>query len=344
MNDSVHVKEMTEKGEWEAFLLAQDRASFLQSWNSKIMSEKLGHRGLALGVYAGNALAGICLIEEVRAKRGNYLSAAYGPVFKEWRTEYLQALTDFLTAYGKKNNFHFLRFSPFVEDNAEMREHFAACGFKTAPIHLLAETLWLLDVRQSEEDLLKGMRKTTRNLVRRAIKEQVVVDAAQDAQSVETFIQLHKETEARHQFVAYNPALFREQVAAFAPDNQVMVLKASHQNALIASAIVMYYGTSGAYHHGASIPSKIPAAYLLQWSAIKEAKNRGCAYYNFWGITESDDKKHPFYGLSLFKKGFGGQVMHLLPCQDLALSPRYRLTFAVETIRRIRRGFGWKRA
>lgn len=332
-----------EKGEWETFLLAQPMPSFLQSWNTKTMNERLGHKALALGMYDQGVLVGVCLIDAVRAKRGNYLYAAYGPVLTEWKAEYIQALVEYLSAYAKKGSFHFLRFAPFVEDSQKIRELFASCGFKTSPIHVLAETVWLLDIRPSEDDLMKGMRKTTRNLVRRAVKEQVKVQFSSDPQALEQFIAMHKETEARHQFVAYSTNLFREQVAAFAGDNQVSVIRASHQDTLIASAIIMYYGSSAAYHHGASIHSKIPAAYLLQWEAIKEAKKRGESHYNFWGIAESEDKKHPFYGLSLFKKGFGGHVMRLLPSQDLPLSPRYGLTYIIESIRRIRRGFGLKR-
>lgn len=338
------IKEITQKGEWEGFLLQQPVPPFLQSWNNDQILQHIGHKTQKLGVYEDDTLVGVCLIEEVRAKRGSYLYAPYGPVLREWRKDPLEALVTYLRKLGSEQGFHFLRFAPFVRNTPEMKELFAQAGFRISPIHMLAETLWMLDIRPSEEDLMKGMRKTTRNLVRRAIKEQVTIDSDTSSEAVEKFIKLHKETEARHQFVAYDESLFREQVRAFADDNQVRVLTASHQNQVLAAAIIMYYGATASYHHGASVPSKIPAAYLLQWEAIREAKARGCTQYNFWGITESSDKKHPFYGLSLFKKGFGGEVLHLLPCQDLPLSPRYALTYGIESVRRVRRGFGLKRA
>lgn len=344
MNSVLHVQVVAEKGEWEAFLLAQPSPSFLQSWNSKTMTETLGHPCLPLGLYEQGTLIGICLVEEVRAKRGNYLAVPYGPVLKEWRKEYLQAFTAHLRAYASEHGFDFLRFASFIEDSQRHRDIFASCGFQISPIHLLAETLWVLDIGPDEGTLLKNMRKTTRNLVRRAIKDQVTITFGTDASDVDQFIALHKETEARHQFVAYSADLFKAQVEAFSPDHQVSVLRADHQEQTLAAAIIMYYGDMASYHHGASLQSKVPAAYLVQWEAILEAKRRGCTTYNFWGITESEDKKHPFYGLSYFKKGFGGRVVHLLPCQDLPLTSRYTMTRIIETIRRIRRGFGLKRA
>jgi len=78
----------------------------------------------------------------------------------------------------------------------------------------------------------------------------------------------------------------------------------------------------------------------LQWEAIKEAKQRGCERYNFWGIADekSKIKKHPWWGLSLFKMGFGGYRKEYVKTQDLPLSPSYWLTFIFEKIRKIKRG------
>ena len=75
----------------------------------------------------------------------------------------------------------------------------------------------------------------------------------------------------------------------------------------------------------------------MQWDAISEARYRGAAVYNFWGIAETDDK-HPWSGLTLFKKGFGGFSKEYLRAQDLPLTKKYWLTFLVEKIRKSRRG------
>jgi len=70
----------------------------------------------------------------------------------------------------------------------------------------------------------------------------------------------------------------------------------------------------------------VPAAYLLQWEAIREVKSRGCKLYNFWGISD-ERRNHPWAGLTLFKKGFGGFSKEYLLAQDLPLRPFYWLSF-----------------
>jgi lipid II:glycine glycyltransferase (peptidoglycan interpeptide bridge formation enzyme) len=125
----------------------------------------------------------------------------------------------------------------------------------------------------------------------------------------------------------------------------------------------MHCGKETSYHHGASSSahSKIPASYLLQWRAICDAKRRGDRVYNFWGIApqeprdtsheiregentrssklEARSSKHPFSGVTLFKTGFGGEVMNLAHCMDVPLSSRYYLTRGIEMVRKWHRGF-----
>ena len=103
--------------------------------------------------------------------------------------------------------------------------------------------------------------------------------------------------------------------------------------------MIIYWQGIGFYHQGASLSkySKIPVSYLLQWTAVKEAKKRNCSIYNFWGIAPEDKKNHPWSGLSLFKKGFSGYKKLYVKTQDFPITKKYYLTFIFEKIRKIRR-------
>lgn len=105
----------------------------------------------------------------------------------------------------------------------------------------------------------------------------------------------------------------------------------------LASALILFTKSSAFYHQGASIHTKYPAPYLMQWEAIREAKKQGCQLYNFWGIAPDENKDHPWLGLTMFKKGFGGNQIDYLPTYDLIISPKYYLTFCYEKLLR------WKR-
>ena len=74
------------------------------------------------------------------------------------------------------------------------------------------------------------------------------------------------------------------------------------------------------------------------WEAIKEAKKRGCQYYNFWGIHQPGRTPKSWDGLTLFKQGFGGDQVNYLTTQDLILSPKYFLTYWYEKYLNWRRG------
>lgn len=249
----------------------------------------------------------------------------------------------YLTKWGKEHKFDFIRISPYWERTPEALEMLKQAGFRISPIHMLSELVWKLDLDQDEQDLLKQMRKTTRNLIRRAEKDGVKINTSTEVEALDHFLALMKETHKRHSFIAYPDELYREQVKQFRNDDQVLVFNGEHDGKTLASAIIMYYGNAGSYHHGASIPSKIPVAHFLQWQAILEAKRRGCKEYSFWGVIDTDNKKHPFYGITTFKKGFGGDARYLVPAHDKPLSGRYFITYLIESMRRVRRGFGWRR-
>jgi lipid II:glycine glycyltransferase (peptidoglycan interpeptide bridge formation enzyme) len=105
----------------------------------------------------------------------------------------------------------------------------------------------------------------------------------------------------------------------------------------LAQAFVIFYGKEAVYHYGASTDEgrHYPGAYLIQWEAIKEAKKRGMTRYNFWGVAPENNANHRFSGLSLFKRGFGGEDFEYLHAQDLIINyPRYLVNYLVEFLRK----------
>ena len=70
--------------------------------------------------------------------------------------------------------------------------------------------------------------------------------------------------------------------------------------------------------------------------AMRDARKRGITRYNFWGIVDEDNTKHRFYGVSVFKRGFGVQELKYLPAHDLIINkPAYYLkTYLIESLRR----------
>lgn len=356
----IFCQEIQDKQLWDGFVISQPKHTFLHSWSWGEFNEAMGDRVWRIGIYDGDNLAGVCLVIKVHAKRGNFLFVPQGPVLAsgekifnfsfdpELRTEgqfsIFKHLTEKLKKIAKQEKVSFIRISPLLEDTEENKKLFKGLGFRPAPIHMHAETTWTLDLSPSENELLMGMRKTTRNLIRRAMKEGVQVTIGSSERDVEIFNTLYQETVKKHNFTPFSLTFLNNQVRIMTETEMAgqktpcQVFTAYHQGKPLASAIVVFYGNSAFYHHGASVPSKIPAPYLLQWEAIREARRRGHRFYNFWGIVkENTPENHPWQGITLFKKGFGGFQTNYMHAQDLALSPLYWFNWLVETVRRQKR-------
>ncbi len=332
---------------WDAFLASREWRPFLQGWTMGEVYRDIGQEPIRLLAEDGGNVVGVCLAIHVPARRGKHLAIQYGPVGDGPATHALLAAA---SDEARRRGCTFVRVSPFVPASEPWT---AGARSTLSPLHLLAEHVWFLRLEgATEEALLAGMRKTTRNLVRRAEKDGVTVRASADpTKDVEEFIRLHDETRKRHKFTPYTNAFFRAQVKRFAPRNECTVYLAEFQGQVIAASVHMHAFGETSYHHGASdsAHAKVPASYLVQWTAIRDALKRGDRVYNFWGIapmaTGPDgeraiaDKKHPFAGVTLFKTGFGGELLDLRHCTDLPLGSGYILTRWFEILRKWKRGF-----
>lgn len=336
------VKEV-EPHAWDAFLLTQPYTLFTQSSAYARFYRSLGEQTWMFGVYKGEQLIGGALVVSTHAKRGNFLYLPYGPVFSPQHKLAFSVFVEHLKAFGKKEGYQFIRVSPFIEDTPDIRLQFKDAGFHTAPMHILAERTWLLDIRPSEEELLRHMNKNHRNLIRRCEREGVRVVMRTDVEAVKLLHTLLGNTAERHKFIPFSESYIEKEFAAMIEKGEAVVfLGYLPDGRLDAAAIIMFHGTMAAYRHSASLnlDKHLPTSYLIQWKVIEEAKRRGLIWYNFWGIApEGATPHHPFYGITHFKKGFGGELRELLHCQDIALSWQYSLNWIVETARRLYRGF-----
>ena len=345
----MEVKEINNKEIWENFLSECKEKTFLNSWNWGEFQRKEGNKIWRLGAYDNEQIVGGTLIIKVEARRGTFLFVPHGPSAREQgrgnRKQILEVLLEELKKIVKEEGASFIRVASIWERNEENVRIFREIGFKEAPIHMHPEVTWEMDIKPSEENLLMDMRKTTRYLIRQGLKDQdLTIIQSKKIEDVEVFNRLYQATVNRHHFVPFSLDCLKNEFETFLPDNQILTFLARYKDEVIASAIMVFWQKIGFYHHGASSLKypKVPASYLLQWEAIKEAKKRGCEFYNFWGIADKseeskDFKKHPWAGLTLFKKGFGGYKKEYVKTQDLILSQKYWLNYIIEKLRKIKR-------
>ncbi|MEX0621734.1 MAG: peptidoglycan bridge formation glycyltransferase FemA/FemB family protein [Candidatus Woykebacteria bacterium] len=333
----MEIKPVTDEKSWEKFVLGFYPNNFLASWYWGDFHEFLGDKIFRLGLWEEKRLVGAAIAIKIKAKRGSFLLCPSGPLVEDFDKKKFEFLTKNLKELARSERVSFLRVRPVVE-SGKFGEVLRRLGFRPSPTHVHAQVSWLLDISKSEEDLLGRMRKSTRYLIKDAIRKDVRVVEKNNKYGLNILEDLQRTTVERHRFVPFPDNYLEKEFLAFDKEDRVKILVAEHKRKPLAAAIVVYYGDSGFYHHGASIKTKIPASYLLQWEAIKIAKNLGKKYYNFWGIAPSDSPNHPWRGLTYFKQGFGGFRLEYEQPQDLPLSVFYPVTYWGEKLRALYRG------
>lgn len=335
----ITINEIKDQKLWDKFTQKFSPNNFLASWQWADFNDSMMDETLRIGVYENSQLVGVCAAIKTISKKGNFLLSPAGPLFFNNKKNYWKILANYLSDIAKADGLKFIRIRPLIDDNQMNRKFLEILGFHPAPVKIPAEITWILNLQKREDELLSKMRKTTRYLVKKSEKEGVEVIKSKKVSDLEMYFKLEEATVRKHNFIPFSKKYVRTQFETFAKTNDALILLAKHKSKILSSAIITFFGNSAFYNYGASIETKIPASYAIQWSAICEAKSRGKKYYNFWGgIAPENQPNHPWSGITLFKIGFGGQKFETIHAYDLPISKLYKPIAIFESIRYKLRG------
>lgn len=184
-----------------------------------------------------------------------------------------------------------------------------------------------------DEALLGQMRQNTRYSVRLAQRRGVQIVRIGDGATIDDFYSLLMDTAERNSFGVHSKAYYADFLATFGED--ALCLFAYAEGQLAASLIAARFGEEAIYMYGASSTQNRAhgAAFLLQFEAMRWARESGCVRYDLWGIPMVDPnavhedgtrfagtKSEDWRGLFRFKTGFGGEIVSYPP----TLERRYR--------------------
>ena len=330
--------EIVDRETWEDFVSKQEFAPFLQSWPWGEFQESLGHRVLRLALINSDRVAACAQVIIGRRRLASYAYVPYGPVL-DWSNPeqvgtFLIALRDAVAAHGVD----YLRVEPRIERSAEISTAMGRSGFRKAPGAGQFDDGWVLDLGETEESILSNMRANTRYRIRQSAKKGVVITESTSAADVGILYELLQMTAGRQQFRSHARSYFQKQFEVLSRYGLAKLLMSNLGEEHLAVAEIVDYGDTSNYLHGGSaIKSQIGAAHLLHWTAIQMAKRAGRRIYDFGGATTSTSPKHRWHGMTWFKQGFGGRMVHLVGAWDYPISRRYRLVWAVENFQKLLR-------
>jgi lipid II:glycine glycyltransferase (peptidoglycan interpeptide bridge formation enzyme) len=187
----------------------------------------------------------------------------------------------------------------------------------------------LLDLTASEDELLAAMKQKSRYNVRLAKRRGVCVSPGQ-VTDLEALYRIYAETAHRDGFIIRPASYYLDAWRSFLDRGLAHFLLARFKGEIVAGLILFTFGSTAWYMYGASSNRhrrQMPN-YLLQWEAIRRAKDAGCLLYDLWGAPEVLEESDPMWGVVRFKLGLGGELARGLGAWDY---PASRIGYGVYT-------------
>lgn len=198
--------------------------------------------------------------------------------------------------------------------------------------HEQSDATRLIDVTQSEEEILAGMHQKGRYNIKVAQKNGVTVQQGIE-NDMDAFYAILEKTGSRDGFTISPKAHYSNFLSNLSGS---FILMAYEDREPIAGLIGVTWNGTGFYYYGASDYEHraMMAPYLLQWEAMKHCKQQGCTNYDLLGIAPPGSNiNHPWSGITSFKEKFGGTVVTYPPEQQVVLRPW--TSFALQMKRKV---------
>lgn len=209
---------------------------------------------------------------------------------------------------------------------------------------LFTKYTFLIDLTQSEDDLLKNMHQKTRYNIKVAQKHNVEVEIDNSDKAFEKYLKLTEETTIRQKFYAHGEnyhKLMWESLGNQKYDKNKLIahlLTAKYNKKILTTFILFTFKNTLYYPYGASSDEhrEVMASTAAMWGAIKFGKELGLQKFDMWGAANvaeprSDD---PYYGFHRFKQGFGATLTEFVGSYDFVINPvNYRILSVADKLR-----------
>ena len=209
-----------------------------------------------------------------------------------------------------------LKVEPDSAIDPKLENDLRSNGFNPSDQSIQPEQTLIIDLSGSDEELLGRMRQKTRYNIRLAGRKGVVVRPWND---LDGFGKMMQETGNRDEFGIHTSSYYKKAYELFHPINACELFLAEYEKQPLAAIFVFAFGKRAWYLYGASsaIERNRMPTYLLQWEAMKWAKQQGCTEYDLWGVPTEDEetlereftsRRDGLWGVYRFKRGFGGAL------------------------------------
>lgn len=188
-------------------------------------------------------------------------------------------------------------------------------GWKRSSNRILLARTAVMNLDQSEEELLAQMSKKTRQYIRKSGGEGVSVRRATTIHDIDACLAIYEQTAERADFALHDRAYYHDIFTELKEDSPVFV--AESDGAVVAFLWPIVTGEVAFELYGGMNDEgqRLRANYHLKWSVVQEMKRQGVHRYDVNGLLND--------GVTSFKKGFIPEEMMMSGTFDKPMSPLY---------------------
>jgi peptidoglycan pentaglycine glycine transferase (the first glycine) len=359
---AVRVSAEPKDPEWDAFVSSLPHGHHVQTSRWGQAKSILGYRTLRVTASEDGRIVagGQLLIRQLMP----LVSIAYmpkGPLVAQWDPALVRMVVDELKRVARKNHFLVMALQPADHDQ-EFRALLPDHGFRPSWLELAPTATILHDLTQDTQEILRGMKRQTRQNVNRGGRQGVTTREGTEA-DLPTFYELHVATSERQRFTPYPEEYFTRMWDVFSEQDLIHLIMAEYQGTPVSALLLISFGNTvipktlgWSGEHGKRRPND-----AIFWAAIQWAKGHGYHAYDMEGIDRQgaelmlsgeplpEELRHT---PDFFKLGYGGAVT-LMPqayCfvpsllwrwpYHLLFGSKKRLPAIKEALERYRRRFG----
>jgi peptidoglycan pentaglycine glycine transferase (the first glycine) len=329
----MEMKQVLDAPVWNDTLECLPIQHVLQTWEWGAFKERHGWQAerwlwTASGVPKAAALM---LHRSVPGLPGPVMYVPKGPLLDYGDAALLARVLSDLEELGRGRRALFLKLDPDLQIDTPQGEAAVALmrqrGWRFSREQVQFVNTLMLDLSPSLDELLRGMKSKWRYNVRLAARRGVVVRPG-GVEDLSLLYDMYRETSLRDRFVIRPEAYYQDAWGAFISARLAQPLIAEVEGQPVAMLILFQFGKRAWYMYGASrsVHRERMPNHLLQWEAIRWAKERGCTAYDLWGAPRKLDPSDPMWGVHRFKQGFGAHLVRFVGAYDYPVSrPGYWL-------------------
>ena len=266
-----------------------------------------------------------------------------GPLLRDWADgELRKRVISDLQSFARQKGAIFIKMDPDIplgfgipgdadaEENRvgeEICQEFVKNGWHYSDDQIQFRNTVLVDLTTSEDEILARMKQKARYNIRYATRQGVTVREGSPV-DFEMLYRMYAATSTRAGFVIRGQDYYKTVWHTFIEKGMLTPFIAEVEGEAVGAVMLFHYAGRAWYLHGMSTEAhrkKMPT-YLLQWEAMRIAKQKDCHEYDLWGAPEIFDDSDSMWGVFRFKRGLGGNVMRTIGAYDYPVRPLlYRL-------------------